>query len=95
MLAALLKRGVALDLTGVYRLIAACAMDDAATIRELAQREPQLVAQLLAQGATLLAEFSSTWNTAGVRRLLDLGVDALMTDVPARAAAVLRRRGAR
>jgi ankyrin repeat protein len=73
-LAALLKRGVALDLTGVDRLIAACAMDDAATIRELAQREPQLVAQLLAQGATLLAEFTSTWNTAGVRRLLDFGV---------------------
>jgi ankyrin repeat protein len=73
-LAALLKRGVALDLTGVDRLIAACAMDDAATIREAAQREPQLVAQLLAQGATLLAEFTSTWNTAGVRRLLDLGV---------------------
>jgi glycerophosphoryl diester phosphodiesterase len=28
-------------------------------------------------------------------RLLDLGVDALMTDLPGRAAAVLRRRGLR
>ena len=30
-----------------------------------------------------------------MERLLDLGVDALMTDFPARAAAVLRRRGLR
>ena len=32
---------------------------------------------------------------AEMERLLDLGVDAIMTDFPARAAAVLRRRGVR
>jgi len=32
------------------------------------------VRELLAQGPTLLAEFAGTWNTAGVRQLLDLGV---------------------
>ncbi len=68
------KRGIALDLKGVDRLIAACAMDDDASLRDLSQREPGLVADLLAQGSTLLAEFTSTWNTAGVRHLLDLGV---------------------
>jgi glycerophosphoryl diester phosphodiesterase len=37
-----------------------------------------------------------TINDEGeMERLLDLGVDALMTDFPARAAAVLRRRGSR
>ena len=68
------KRGITLDLQGVDRLIGACAMNDAARVRELTQREPQLVAQLLEQGGTLLAEFTGTWNTAGVRSLLDLGV---------------------
>lgn len=68
------KRGIPLDLEGVDRLIAACAMNDAARVRELTQAEPRLVAELLAQGSTLLAEFTSTWNAAGVRHLLDLGV---------------------
>jgi ankyrin repeat protein len=68
------RRGIPLDLKGVDRLIAACAMDDGAQVRELARREPQLVSDLLGQGSTLLAEFTGTWNTAGVRHLLDLGV---------------------
>lgn len=73
-LAALVRRGVALDLTGVDRLIAACAIDETPKLHELTKREPQLVGELLAQGSTLLAEFTSTWNTAGVKHLLDLGV---------------------
>ncbi|HXJ30190.1 MAG TPA: ankyrin repeat domain-containing protein [Gemmatimonadales bacterium] len=73
-LAAFVKRGVALELVGVDRLIAACTMGDAAGVREVTQREPQLVSELLAQGSTLLAEFTSTWNTIGVGQLLDLGV---------------------
>ncbi|HKC47365.1 MAG TPA: ankyrin repeat domain-containing protein, partial [Gemmatimonadales bacterium] len=68
------RRGIALDVEGVDRLSAACAMDDGAKVRELARNEPQLVAELLKQGSTLLAEFTGTWNTAGVRHLLDLGV---------------------
>jgi len=68
------RRGIALDVRGVDRLIAACAMDDGAKVRELVASEPQLVAELLGQGSTLLAEFTGTWNTAGVRHLLDLGV---------------------
>jgi len=34
-------------------------------------------------------------DEAEMERLLDLGVDGIMTDFPARAAAVLRRRGLR
>jgi ankyrin repeat protein len=73
-LEAFIRRGIPLDLRGVDRLIAACAMDDTAQVRALAQREPSLVQELLAQGSTLLAEFTGTWNTGGVRHLLDLGV---------------------
>ena len=63
-----------LIIDGVDRLIAACAVDDARTVHEIREREPRLVRELLAQGPTLLAEFAGTWNTPGVRHLLDLGV---------------------
>ena len=73
-LAAFERRGIPIALRGVDRLVAACARDDAAQVREITSREPQLVGELLAQGNTLLAEFTGTWNTAGVHHLLDLGV---------------------
>lgn len=68
------ERGFSFELHGVDRLIAACALDDAATIGTIREREPVLVDELLALGPKLLAEFAGTWNTAGVRHLLDLGV---------------------
>jgi len=68
------ERGFPIELRGVDRLIAACAMDDGRRVREIRERDPQLVRELLAQGPTLLAEFVGTWNTAGVQHLLDLGV---------------------
>jgi len=68
------QRGFPIELEGVDRLIAACAVDDARTVRQIREGEPQLVRELLAQGPKLLAEFAGTWNTAGVRHLLDVGV---------------------
>ncbi len=68
------RRGILIELHGVERLIAACARNDAAGVRSIAEREPQLVREILAQGGKLLAEFAGTWNTNGVRHLLDLGV---------------------
>jgi ankyrin repeat protein len=73
-LKALTRRGVPMELTGVERLIAACACNDAAAVRSIAAAEPRLVAELLADGARLLAEFAGTDNAEGVRLLLDLGV---------------------
>jgi ankyrin repeat protein len=73
-LAAIEKRGISIALDGVDRLIAACARADGAAVREIAHREPALVSQVLAEGGTLLAEFSGTGNAAGVAQLLDLGV---------------------
>ena len=69
-----IQRGFPIELQGVDRLIAACAVDDGATIEAIREHEPQLVRELLAQAPTLLAVFASTWNTEGVRRLLDFGV---------------------
>jgi ankyrin repeat protein len=68
------RRGFPIELQGVERLIAACARNDAANVRSIAESEPQLVDELLKEGGTLLAEFAGTWNTDGVRLLLDLGV---------------------
>ena len=69
------RRAIPIELHGVERLIAACARNDAARVGAIAEREPQLVRELLAEGGTLLAEFAGTANTDGVRHLIALGVD--------------------
>ena len=67
-------RGFPIELTGVDRLIAACALDDDAGVARAVAEAPALVAQLRAMGGALLAGFAGTANTAGVARLLDLGI---------------------
>jgi len=57
-LALLERRGFALSLVGVDRLIAACAKDDREAIGVIAAQEPLLVQELLAEGGTLLAKFA-------------------------------------
>lgn len=69
------RRGIPVELQGVERLIAACARNDAAGVGSIAEREPKLVSEMLAEGGNLLAEFAGVGNTDGVRHLLDLGVD--------------------
>ncbi|HXI52705.1 MAG TPA: ankyrin repeat domain-containing protein [Candidatus Saccharimonadales bacterium] len=69
------RRGIPLGLRGVEELIGACARNDGASVRSITQREPQLVAELMAEGGRLLAWFAGNGNTAGVERLLDLGVE--------------------
>ncbi len=69
------QRGIAIELQGIDRLIAACAMGDAAEARRVAEREPRLVGEIKAMGGDLLARFAGTDNSPGVARLLDLGVD--------------------
>jgi ankyrin repeat protein len=69
------RRGVPIELAGVERLIAACARNDASAVRSIAEHEPELVQEAVAQGGTLLAEFAGVGNAAGVECLLDLGVD--------------------
>lgn len=68
------KRGTPINLTGAEALIAACARDRKEAIRSLIAAEPQLQAELIEQGGTLLGEFSGVGNVGGVRNLLDLGV---------------------
>ncbi len=68
------RRAIPIELEGVERLIASCARNNAAAVRSIAEREPQLVNELVAEGGTLLAEFAGNGNTGGVLHLLDLGV---------------------
>ena len=75
-LASIARRGLSIALQGVDRLLAACAMDDGAAVRALTQQEPALVQEAIAMGGDLLARFAGNGNAAGVRQLLDLGVDA-------------------
>ncbi|HEY2115612.1 MAG TPA: ankyrin repeat domain-containing protein [Candidatus Angelobacter sp.] len=83
-LAALERRGFTLEFSGVDRLIAACARNDAAAVRAIAERGPQLVQELLNEGGRVLAEFAGTNNAEGIQLLLDLGVpiDALYDGDP-------------
>lgn len=69
------RRQIPIELDGVERLIAACARDDGAVVRSIAERNPEWVKTLQAQGGKFLAEFAGNGNTDGVRWLLDLGVD--------------------
>jgi ankyrin repeat protein len=68
-------RGIALGLEGVDRLIAACAMDNREAIRSLTAEEPRLVKEVVERGGTLLTEFSGVGNVAGIRNLLELGIN--------------------
>lgn len=69
------RRDIPVELHGVERLIAACARNEVTGVRAIAQREPQIVSELLAEGGKLLAEFAGVGNANGVRHVLDLGVD--------------------
>ena len=75
-LAAFERRGSALNLRGLDRLLAACARNDTAAVRAIAAPEPDVVDELRADGGRFLAGFAGVDNVAGVRHLLDLGVDA-------------------
>ena len=75
-LAVLERRGFDIGLDDLDAMVAACARADIETGRSLAARHPQLLAQLLSMGGTLLARFAGADNDAGVRCLLALGVAA-------------------
>lgn len=68
------ERGIATELSGVDRLIAACARGDATAA--IVEAEPRLVQQVVEHGGALLATFAGTGNAEGVRLLLELGVPA-------------------
>ena len=66
--------GFSIELQGVERLMVACALNDRAAVADIVAREPKLREELVADGATLLAEFAASANANGVDRLLELGV---------------------
>ncbi|HWE83621.1 MAG TPA: ankyrin repeat domain-containing protein [Terracidiphilus sp.] len=70
------EMGIDPKLTGVDRLIAACARGEGAAAAAMAGETPALREALLAEGGELLGAFAGVGNTDGVRCLLDLGVAA-------------------
>lgn len=74
-----IHRGVTLDVHGADRVLAACAMDDADTLRELKATEPDAVAAVARDGGEALGGYALSGNLAGTTHLLDLGVPV---DVP-------------
>jgi ankyrin repeat protein len=68
------RRGFPVEPQGADGLLTACARNDVDAVKSIAAREPHLVAEVLADGGKLLAEFAGNGATEGVRHLLDLGV---------------------
>ncbi len=68
------QRGVAIEQQGVFKLIAACALNDGEAVQELATQSPACVTQIKEMGGELLARFSLCGNAAGVQQLLNLGI---------------------
>jgi len=76
------RRGHPVQLTGVDRLIHACAVGDLGACRTIAREEPVLREELRQMGGNLLARFAGTCNTGGVVALLEMGIppDAPFTE---------------
>ncbi|WP_084214169.1 ankyrin repeat domain-containing protein [Terriglobus sp. TAA 43] len=74
-LALLKERGIAIEVTGVDGLLAACALGDKATAHSIAREDAAALQRLKAHEGTFLAEFAGTGCREGVKLLLDLGVD--------------------
>jgi ankyrin repeat protein len=68
------ERGDRVDFSSYDTLVAACARSDRKRIDEILEAEPAISSHLLAEGATLLAEFAGNGNAGGLRCLLDLGI---------------------
>ena len=73
-LRAFARRGAAIELQGLERLLAACALGDSGLVQTVAAEEPAAVQTLRTEGGRFLAWFAGVGNTDGVRLLLDLGV---------------------
>jgi ankyrin repeat protein len=68
------RRGIAVPLSLVDALVAACACNDEIGARRIAAQAPDALLQLQAIGGVVLAQFAGNNNVHGVRLLLDLGV---------------------
>lgn len=69
------EKGIAVELDGVDKLIAACALGDGESVQRIIEQSPSLLPELLAVSDTLLARCCICNNEKGVAQLLALGVD--------------------
>lgn len=73
-LAAIERRGTPVLLTGVDRILAACARGAGLEAQAIAAAEPDVARELTAHGGTALVEFAGNDNATGIALLLELGV---------------------
>jgi ankyrin repeat protein len=73
-LALFAQKGFSIRLADADKLLAACAMDDGETVKQLIDQSPQFVTQLLDMGGELLARFSLAGNAPGIQQLLQIGI---------------------
>ncbi len=69
-------RGVPMHVAGADALLLALARGDDDAARAIVADDPALVDDLKARGGELLSRWCIAWNRDGMRRLLELGVDA-------------------
>jgi ankyrin repeat protein len=69
------QKGISIELQGVDKLIAACAMGDEPKVKAIISESPLLLQELMSMSDELLARFCLTANKPGVQQLLDLGID--------------------
>jgi ankyrin repeat protein len=69
------ERGISIELAGVERLIAACALGNVSEVQKIIEQSPSLLQELMPVSGDLLARFSLSNNLKGVQLLLSIGVD--------------------
>ena len=79
LLEALERRGIPAQLSGIDRLIGACARADRKEAFAIVATDSDLLGELIAEGGAVLVEFAGNGNAEGARLLLDLGVDVAAT----------------
>jgi len=70
------EKGFAVDLEGIDKLIAACAIAEYDAVGTIIEQSPELLEELKVMGWQLLARFCLCGNVEGTKMLLDLGIDA-------------------
>ncbi len=70
------QRGARMEMSGIDVLLAACARDQKAAIPGITAADPEAKSLVIAHGGAFLAQFAGVGNVAGVRNLLDLGVNS-------------------
>ncbi|MHA4844949.1 ankyrin repeat domain-containing protein [Flavitalea antarctica] len=66
---------ISFELTGVDKLISACAEGNSDAVKSIINQSPEYLDELKSLGGELLARFTLNGNAPGVKQLLQIGID--------------------